>query len=74
MLVGYMQVALDDERQTVDLRRDALVAAGVDWRRFHTDKKSGARDDRPGRKICLDYLKAGDTLSVWTYNGFVPVT
>lgn len=50
---------------TVDLQRDALVAAGVDDRHLHTDKASGARDDRPGLKACLDYLKSGDTLVVW---------
>ena len=65
MLVGYMRVSSADDRQTVDLQRDALVAAGVDPRNLHTDKASGARDDRPGLKACLDYLSAGDTLIVW---------
>lgn len=65
MLVGYMRVSSADDRQSVDLQRDALVAAGVDERHLHTDKASGARDDRPGLKACLDYLKAGDTLVVW---------
>ena len=46
MLVGYMRVSSADDRQTVDLQRDALVAAGVDERHLHTDKASGARDDR----------------------------
>ena len=62
MLVGYMRVSTTDDRQTVDLQRDALVATGVDHRHLHTDKASGARDDRPGLKACLDYLNAGDTL------------
>ena len=65
MLVGYMRVSSADDRQTVDLQRDALVAAGVDERHLHTDKASGARDDRPGLKTCLEYLNAGDTLIVW---------
>ena len=65
MLVGYMRVSSADDRQSVDLQRDALVAAGVDERHLHTDKASGARDDRPGLKACLEYLKAGDTLVVW---------
>ena len=30
MLVGYMRVSTSDERQSVDLQRDALVGAGVD--------------------------------------------
>ena len=65
MLVGYMRVSTTDDRQTVDLQRDALVATGVDHRHLHTDKASGARDDRPGLKACLEYLKAGDMLVVW---------
>ena len=65
MLVGYMRVSSADDRQSVGLQRDALVAAGVDERHLHTDKASGARDDRPGLKACLEYLKAGDMLVVW---------
>ncbi len=65
MLVGYMRVSSADDRQTVDLQRDALIAAGVDARHIHTDKASGSRDDRAGLRACLDYLSAGDTLVVW---------
>jgi len=65
MLIGYMRVSSADDRQTVDLQRDALVAAGVNQRHLHTDKASGARDDRPGLEACLDYLSAGDTRIVW---------
>lgn len=32
MLIGYMRVSSVDERQSVDLQRDALVQAGVDER------------------------------------------
>src|SRR3546814_16765257 len=65
MLVGYMRVSSADDRQTVDLQRDALLAAGVDERHLFVDKVSGARDDRPGLQACLAYLKQGDTLVVW---------
>ena len=65
MLVGYMRVSSADERQSVDLQRDALLAAGVDQRHLHQDKASGARDDRPGLKACLDDLRQGDMLVVW---------
>lgn len=65
MLVGYMRVSSTDDRQSVDLQRDALLAAGVDERHLHHDKASGARDDRPGLKTCLDDLRAGDVLVVW---------
>ncbi len=65
MLVGYMRVSSSDDRQTVDLQRDALTAVGVDSRHLHQDKASGARDDRPGLKACLDDLRQGDVLVVW---------
>jgi len=60
-----MRVSSADDRQSVGLQRDALIAAGVDERHIHSDKASGARDDRPGLKACLAWLKAGDTLVVW---------
>ena len=65
MLVGYMRVSSTDERQSVDLQRDALLTARVDERHLYADKASGARDDRPGLQACLAYLKAGDVLVVW---------
>lgn len=65
MLVGYMRVSSTDERQSVDLQRDALTSAGVDERHLHQDKASGARDDRPGLKACLEDLRNGDCLVVW---------
>ena len=65
MMIGYMRVSTADERQSVDLQRDALVAAGIDERHLHQDKASGARDDRPGLKACLADLRSGDILVVW---------
>jgi DNA invertase Pin-like site-specific DNA recombinase len=65
MLVGYMRVSSTDDRQTVDLQRDALIAAGCDERHLYSDNASGARDDRTGLKDCLAYLKKGDGLVVW---------
>lgn len=64
MLVGYMRVSTADERQSVDLQRDALVAAGVDERHLHQDRASGAKDDRPGLNACLADLRDGDVLIV----------
>ena len=65
MLVGYMRVSSEGDRQTTALQRDALIAAGVDVRHLYEDKASGGRDDRPGLKACLDFLNSGDTLVVW---------
>ena len=65
MMVAYMRVSSTDDRQSVDLQRDALLTAGVDDRHVYSDKASGARDDRPGLKACLAYVKRGDSLVVW---------
>jgi DNA invertase Pin-like site-specific DNA recombinase len=60
-----MRVSSTDDRQSVDLQRDALIAAGVDSRHLFSDKASGAREDRTDLRHCLEYLKTGDTLVVW---------
>lgn len=65
MLLGYMRVSTADGRQSTDLQRDALVAAGVDPARLYQDRASGAREDRPGLAACLQALRPGDTLVVW---------
>ena len=65
MLVGYMRVSSDSDRQTTDLQRDALLAAGVDERHLFEDRASGALPDRSGLAAALDYVKAGDCLVVW---------
>lgn len=65
MLIGYMRVSSDNDRQTTDLQRDALIAAGVDARHLFEDKASGARDDRPGLAQALAYVRSGDCVVVW---------
>jgi len=65
VLIGYMRVSTADERQSVDLQRDAPLLAGVDDRHLHQDRASGARDDRLGLKACLADLRSGDVLVVW---------
>src|SRR3954453_1201013 len=65
MLVGYMRVSSDGERQTTDLQRDALLGAGVDESHLFEDHASGSRDDRPGLGKALAFLRSGDCLVVW---------
>src|ERR1700674_3167488 len=60
MLVGYMRVSTDSDRQVLDLQRDALVAAGVDERHLFEDRVSGSRGDRTGLAKALAFIKAGD--------------
>jgi DNA invertase Pin-like site-specific DNA recombinase len=65
MLVGYMRVSTDGDRQVLDLQRDALLAAGVDERHLFEDRVSGSRADRAGLARALAFLRAGDCLVVW---------
>jgi DNA invertase Pin-like site-specific DNA recombinase len=65
MLIGYMRVSKSDGTQTLDLQRDALLAAGVTPERLYEDRASGRKDDRPGLATCLQALQSGDILVVW---------
>jgi DNA invertase Pin-like site-specific DNA recombinase len=65
MLVGYMRVSSDSDRQSTDLQRDALLAAGVDTRHLFEDHASGAKDGRTGLAKVLEFVHPGDVLVVW---------
>ena len=65
MLVGYMRISTDSDRQVLDLQRDALLAAGVDERHLFEDHASGSRDDRAGLGKALAFIRDGDCLVVW---------
>jgi len=64
-LIGYARVSKADGTQSLDLQRDALLAAGVSREMIYDDKASGKRDDRLGLEGCLKALRSGDTLVVW---------
>lgn len=65
VLIGYMRVSKSDGSQSVDLQRDALIAAGVNPARIYEDHASGRLDARPGLTAMLKALRDGDTLVVW---------
>ena len=65
MLVGYMRVSSDSDRQSTDLQRDALLAAGVDGRHLFEDRASGTKDNRSGLTQALEFVRPGDVLVVW---------
>jgi DNA invertase Pin-like site-specific DNA recombinase len=65
MLVGYMRVSTDGDRQVLDLQRDALLAAGVDQRHLFEDHASGSRGERAGLAKALAFLRPDDCLAVW---------
>jgi DNA invertase Pin-like site-specific DNA recombinase len=65
VLIGYMRVSKGDGSQSLDLQRDALLAAGVEAGNIYEDLASGKRDDRPGLAACLKALRKGDVLVIW---------
>lgn len=65
MLMGYMRVSTSDGSQSVDLQRDALIAAGVNLAHVYEDHASEQLDARPGLTAMLKALREGDTLVVW---------
>src|SRR6185503_5461764 len=65
MLVGYMRVSSDGDRQVLDLQRDTLLAVGVDERHLFEDHARGSRSDRPGLAKALAFVRPGDCRVVW---------
>lgn len=65
MLIGYMRVSSENERQVFDLQYDALIKEGVDPRHIFQDKASGIHNNRSGLQQAIEYLKEGDCLIVW---------
>ncbi len=59
-----MRVSTDNDRQVLDLQRDALIAAGVDERHLFEDRASGSRGDRAGLARVLAFIQPGDCLVV----------
>lgn len=66
MRYGYTRTSTSD-KQSDDLQRRALVDAGVDVRRIHSDQISGAKltQSRPGWAALDMRLRGGDELVVW---------
>jgi len=60
--IGYARVSTTE--QNLDLQRDALVAAGA-IKTFEDLGVSGRLATRPGLDACLNFLRIGDTLTVY---------
>ena len=60
-LIGYQRVSTD--AQDAQLQADALAGAGCT--RVFEDKASGKSADRAGLLAALDFMRDGDTLTVW---------
>ena len=61
MKYGYARVSTDEQK--TDLQVAALKKAGC--RHIFIDTASGANSKRPELTLCLESLRAGDTLVVW---------
>ncbi len=61
MIVAYVRVSTHD--QNLDLQLDAVKKHGYDA--LYQETASGAKQDRPELKKCLDYLRKGDKLVIW---------
>lgn len=57
-----MRVSKSDGSQSLDLQRDALLAAGVDAHHIYEDLASGKDDERPGFVAACKALRPGDVL------------
>ena len=66
MLVGYVRVSSENDRQNTDLQIDALLKEKVDRRNIFIDFISGAKTKRPSLEKALAFLQPGDCLVVWT--------
>jgi DNA invertase Pin-like site-specific DNA recombinase len=60
MLIGYGRVST--RGQKLDRQEDALTSAGCT--RIFMEKLSGKNADRPELVKCLDFARAGDTITV----------
>ena len=61
MLIGYARVSTLDQNPQFQI--EELRRAGCE--KIFTEKKSGAKADRPMLQAALDYARPGDTLVVW---------
>lgn len=61
MMVGYARVSTRDQNH--DLQIDALRSAGCE--KIFEEKLSAALRDRPQLQAALNFVRPGDTLTVW---------
>jgi hypothetical protein len=62
--LGY--VGISTTNQSLDRQLDALTRAGIPADQIYSDEKPGTADDRPGLTSLLGYLRADDTIMVYT--------
>lgn len=61
MLIGYARVSKFE--QNLDLQTDALKSLGIE--KIFVDKVSGIKSEKPQLNELLNFVRKGDTLTVW---------
>lgn len=61
MLIGYARVSKNE--QNLDLQTDALKNIGIE--KIYLDKVSGIKSEKPQLNELLNFMRKGDTLTVW---------
>ncbi|AZI21517.1 recombinase family protein [Chryseobacterium taklimakanense] len=61
MLIGYARVSKFE--QNLDLQTDALKNLGIE--KIFVDKVSGVKSEKPQLNQLLNFIRKGDTLTVW---------
>jgi len=61
MKIGYARVSTADQDLAIQI--EDLKRAGCEM--IYSDKASGAKTERPGLQLALDYMREGDLLVVW---------
>lgn len=61
MLIGYARVSKFE--QNLDLQTDALKSLGIE--KIYVDKVSGVKSEKPKLSELLNFIRKGDTLTVW---------
>lgn len=61
MLIGYARVSKFE--QNLDLQTDALKDLGIE--KIFIDKVSGVKSEKPQLNDLLNFVRKGDTLTVW---------
>jgi DNA invertase Pin-like site-specific DNA recombinase len=66
-IYGYSRVSttLAQNKQSLKLQNDALVAHGVSPENIFSDRLSGTRNDRPEQLRLLELVQPGDSIVVW---------
>ncbi|WP_123905720.1 recombinase family protein [Chryseobacterium sp. ERMR1:04] len=61
MLIGYAR--LSKFEQNLDLQTDALKNIGIE--KIYVDKASGVKSEKPQLNQLINFIRKGDTLTVW---------